>query len=112
MQYILNLQGKKLDTVQASKVFGAFELSAVQHTLCRKLSQGQRRKVAIVATLLAQQPLWFLDEPFNVLDKQGTQQLVLAIQKHIERDHLVVLSSHQAVASSFKPIELEALRAS
>lgn len=65
----------------------------------RQLSQGQRRRVALARLVLSSaMPLWVLDEPFNALDAAATDWLCGLLQTHLERDGIVVLTSHQDVA--------------
>jgi heme exporter protein A len=59
------------------------------------LSQGQRRRLAIARLLLAPKPLWVLDEPFTALDARSCEFMSRALHEHLERDGIVVLSSHQ-----------------
>ena len=46
----------------------AFDLAALAHRPVRTLSAGQRRRTALARVVLAQAPLWLLDEPLNALD--------------------------------------------
>ena len=65
----------------------------------RQLSQGQRRRVALARLVLSSAtPLWVLDEPFNALDAAAADWLCNLLQTHLERDGIVVLTSHQDVA--------------
>ena len=42
-------------------------------------------------------PLWVLDEPFNALDSAATAWLAGLMQAHLQRQGMVVLTSHQSV---------------
>jgi len=73
-----------------------------EHTLTRRLSQGQRKRSALARLVLANTtypliPLWVLDEPFNSLDSAATDWLVGLMQVHLQRAGMVVLTSHQSV---------------
>ena len=61
----------------------------------RVLSQGQKRRVALARVLLAQSPLWILDEPVTALDVDAVKWLAGEIDRHVERGGLAVLTSHQ-----------------
>ena len=52
-------------------------LSGSQHLLCRVLSAGQRRRVAIARLYLSRAPLWVLDEPLGAIDAAGVEAIVL-----------------------------------
>lgn len=90
------LGGLRVSPSQATQALITAGLPGRQRTPVRQLSQGQRRRVALARLVLAQQtPLWVLDEPFNALDTAATAWLCDVLQSHLERDGLVVLTSHQ-----------------
>ena len=47
----------------------AFDLPGLAARPVRNLSAGQRRRAALARVLLAQAPVWLLDEPLNALDQ-------------------------------------------
>lgn len=61
------------------------------------LSQGQKRRVALVALLLNKAKLWILDEPFVALDGFAVKLLQDVIAKHVENNGMVILTTHQEV---------------
>jgi len=67
---------------------------------CYALSAGQHRRVALARLLISDARLWYLDEPFTAIDKQGVQFLQSCFQQHVERGGAVVLSTHQDLALS------------
>jgi heme exporter protein A len=72
-------------------------LQGREHLMCRQLSQGQKRRVALARLLLATQKLWVLDEPFVALDDKALQWLGQCLQAHLQQGGLVVLTSHQSI---------------
>ena len=65
----------------------------------RRLSQGQRQRVALARLgLSGSVPLWVLDEPFNTLDAPACDWLGSLLGSHLRRGGLVVLTSHQTLA--------------
>lgn len=64
---------------------------------CRKLSAGQRRRVALARLLLSDHPLWVLDEPLTALDAGGRRMLEQLVQNHLERGGMAVVTSHHAL---------------
>lgn len=93
------LGGLRASAVQAAQALAAAGLPERQRTPVRQLSQGQRRRVALSRLLLAHTtPLWVLDEPFNALDTGASAWLCDVLQGHLERDGMVVLTSHQDLA--------------
>jgi heme exporter protein A len=63
----------------------------------RVLSAGQRRRVAIARCLLSDAPLWILDEPFSNLDTSGRHWGDQCLARHLDRQGMVVITSHHAV---------------
>lgn len=75
------------------------------------LSAGQQRRVLFAKLLLLNVRLWLLDEPFAALDKAGINLVESLMQQHLERQGMIVLTSHQPFASlmvqsRLKPIYL------
>ena len=84
------------------------ELGGYEDTPCQQLSAGQQRRVALARLCIAPMPLWILDEPFTALDKYGVAWLEGMLQKHIERNGAVIVTSHHALENigKLKRIEL------
>ncbi|MDZ7653848.1 MAG: cytochrome c biogenesis heme-transporting ATPase CcmA [Burkholderiaceae bacterium] len=73
-------------------------LKGFEAQLARHLSQGQKRRVALARLFLAASAsVWVLDEPFTALDVRGVAALSALITAHLERDGVVVLTTHQDV---------------
>lgn len=65
---------------------------------CANLSAGQRRRVALARLMTSQAKLWFLDEPFTSLDKQGVELIEQCMSKHLNQGGSILFSSHQDLA--------------
>jgi heme exporter protein A len=65
---------------------------------CYALSAGQHRRVALARLLISQARLWYLDEPFTSIDKQGVAFLQSCLQQHVAQGGAVILSTHQDLA--------------
>lgn len=72
-------------------------LAGFEDVLGKHLSQGQHRRVALCRLLLSKARLWVLDEPFNALDARAVDMLVGLIEAHLDRDGMVLLTTHQDV---------------
>jgi len=68
--------------------------------LCRNLSAGQRRRVAMARLILSAKPLWLLDEPFTPIDKHGVAQLETLIADHAANNGMVILTTHHRLPDS------------
>ena len=91
------LGGHPTDAPAALAALKAAGLRGHERTTVRRLSQGQRRRSALARLALCNAPLWILDEPFNALDVAATAWLAGLIEAHLQRDGMVVLTSHQDV---------------
>ena len=91
--------GRNVEHEVMRRALEAVGLAPYEHTLARRLSQGQRRRVALArlfATTTAS--LWILDEPFIALDQRGVEALSERIATHVGNGNMVVLVTHQDVA--------------
>lgn len=68
-------------------------LSELQNKLIKKLSRGQKQRVSLAGTLVADPEVLILDEPTVGLDpKQITE--IRSLIKDLGKNHTVILSSH------------------
>jgi len=64
---------------------------------CRKLSAGQRRRVALARLLMTDARLWILDEPFTALDKGGRRMVEGLLAEHVAAGGMAVITTHHAM---------------
>ena len=90
------------------------ELGGYEETPCNQLSAGQQRRVGLARLDVVPAPLWILDEPFTALDVYGVEWLEQRIQRHVERNGAVVITSHHALQNipSLQRLDLGVLVAS
>ncbi len=60
----------------------------------RLLSAGQRRRVALARLLIADRPLWLLDEPATALDAAAQAALAAIMQAHLRGGGIIVAAAH------------------
>jgi ABC-2 type transport system ATP-binding protein len=87
----LPMDGAEAETTRLLELLG---LAGAEGALCRELSQGMGRKVAILAALLHRPKLLILDEAFNGLDRSSSDRLSAELQSRRGAGAAVVLSSH------------------
>jgi heme exporter protein A len=63
----------------------------------RSLSAGQQRRVALARILLADVPLWLMDEPFTNLDRAGRGLVLRLVSEHLEKGGMCVMAAHQDI---------------
>ena len=72
-------------------------LSRLRDLEVRKLSAGQRRRVAMARTVLTGAPLWLLDEPFTNLDVAAVGTLSGLIEEHVAAGGAALFTAHGTV---------------
>lgn len=58
------------------------------------LSAGQKRRLGLARLLLAERPLWLLDEPTAALDVASQALLAGLMQRHLDAGGLLVAATH------------------
>ena len=94
LQIWANLAGVNLSKELFEKSLDYFSLSEIKHVLVGKLSQGQKKKIALTKLLLINCSLWILDEPFNSLDKESIEILKKLFLLHKKNGGVVLFASH------------------
>lgn len=81
----------------ADGVAAAIDVLALEPLLdleVRKLSAGQRRRLAFARLIAAPRPLWLLDEPFSPLDARWREAMGLILQAHLDKGGAVLAAVH------------------
>lgn len=74
----------------------AMDLARLVDFPCRRLSAGQKRRLAIARVLArVRAPIWLLDEPTNGLDAEARKRLFRALAAHREGGGLIIAASHE-----------------
>ncbi len=89
--------GRNLSKQEALTALSQLGLRGREHLPVRVLSQGQKRRTALARLWLSTAKLWILDEPFVALDTAAQNALSAVIHRHLARQGMVLLTSHQAV---------------
>jgi heme exporter protein A len=58
------------------------------------LSAGQRRRLAFARLLVADRPIWLLDEPTAALDAASEAKMIGIVDRHLASGGLVVAATH------------------
>ena len=74
----------------------------------RKLSAGQRRRVALARLIASPRPLWLLDEPLAPLDTRHRDLFGQVMTRHLSRGGLVLAAVHDPLPVAARTVELAA----
>jgi len=72
----------------------ALALSDLADVSAAYLSAGQRRRLGLARLLVAERPIWLLDEPTVSLDRDSTAALVALIERHRAAGGMVIAATH------------------
>ena len=72
----------------------AFGLAHLRDIPAGYLSAGQKRRLGLARVLLAERPIWLLDEPTVSLDRAAQDMLTAAVDAHVAAGGLVVAATH------------------
>jgi ABC-2 type transport system ATP-binding protein len=79
---------------ETERLVALMALEGAETLLCRELSQGMGRKVALIAALLHRPRLIVLDEALNGLDRGSVDRVVTELDARRAEGAAVLLSSH------------------
>jgi heme exporter protein A len=98
---IENLQFEASLRPQASVDFAAvcsrLGIARLKSLPLRSLSAGQQRRVALGRMMLADVPLWLMDEPFTNLDREGRALVMQLTEEHLANGGMCVMAAHQDI---------------
>ncbi len=76
----------------------------------RKLSAGQRRRLAFARLIAAPRPLWLLDEPFAPLDTRWRAALGRLMQGHLDTGGAILAAVHDPLPVAARALDIGAGR--
>lgn len=90
----------------AADVFGLKPLLDLE---VRRLSAGQRRRLAMGRLIGSPRALWLLDEPMAPLDGRWRTAFVEQMRRHLEADGLIVAAVHDPLPLTSRSLDLGGL---
>ena len=92
LQFWAALNGRGTDSIAAAlELVGLAPIATLDAGL---LSAGQTRRLALARLLVAERPVWLLDEPTAALDAAGQELFAGLMRDHLARGGLIVAATH------------------
>ncbi len=77
-----------------ANAMAALALSDLAEVSAAYLSAGQRRRLGLARLLVAERPIWLLDEPTVSLDRESSAAFAALVEKHRTSGGLVIAATH------------------
>lgn len=84
------------------------ELNPLLELEVRRLSAGQRRRLALARLVAARRPLWLLDEPLSPLDARWRARFGEIMAGHLASGGLILAAVHDPLPIKAKALEIAA----
>ena len=94
------------DAAGAARAAEALALAPLLDLEVRRLSAGQRRRLALARLLAAPRPLWLLDEPLSPLDAAWRARFGSLMQAHLEGGGMIVAAVHDPLPIAARALEI------
>ncbi|MEP3562912.1 MAG: cytochrome c biogenesis heme-transporting ATPase CcmA [Marinobacter sp.] len=85
---------RPLDDDALMQALAGTGLAGFEHVPCRNLSAGQQRRVALARLLIADEPLWILDEVFTAIDAGGVEAIENLLLQRAREGGAVIVTTH------------------
>ena len=85
----------------------ALDLGRIGELEVRKLSAGQRRRLALGRLIAAPRSLWLLDEPFAPLDADHRARFGALMSEHLAAGGLILAAVHDPLPIEADSVEIE-----
>ncbi len=95
LMFAQRLVGSDREESEVKNIIRSVGLFKQRNVLTRKLSAGQKRRVALARLQLEERKLWILDEPLTALDKDFVTDFENVLKKHLEDNGMLVVTTHR-----------------
>ena len=94
------------DEAGIARAVDALKLKPLLDLEVRKLSAGQRRRLALARLLAAPRPIWLLDEPLSPLDARWRARVGELMQAHLEGGGTILAAVHDPLPIPARTLDL------
>ena len=95
------------DEAGIARATTALDLQRIGDLEVRKLSAGQRRRLALGRLIAAPRSLWLLDEPFAPLDADLRARFGTLMGEHLEAGGMILAAVHDPLPIEADSVEIE-----
>jgi len=100
LTFAQQLAGSRLDSEnghesETMKIIRTVGLFKQRNILVRKLSAGQKRRIAFARLQLEKRLIWILDEPLTALDEDFVTKIKELLKQHLGQNGMLVLTTHR-----------------
>jgi heme exporter protein A len=106
LRFALHLAGRACPEAACREALAQLGLAGREDEPVRRLSQGQRRRLALARVLLSRRPLWLLDEPCDALDEGATRAFEARLAAHAATGGVAVVSTHRDLAGPGRDVRI------
>jgi heme exporter protein A len=85
---------------------GQLDLGPLLDLEVRRLSAGQRRRLALARLLAAPRPLWLLDEPLSPLDAEWRGRFGEIMGDHLRGGGMILAAVHDPLPLAARTVEI------
>ena len=100
LSFAQRLAGTEYKESEIKEIIRKVGLSNQRNILTRKLSAGQKRRVALARIQMEQRNIWVLDEPLTALDREFVKEFELVLKNHLDQQGLLILTTHRELTIS------------
>jgi len=97
-------------TDRTSQAVAAFDLTPLMQRRPMALSAGQKRRVGLARLLLADRPIWLLDEPTVSLDFATTERFSEIVTAHLKSGGSALIATHIDMNIKAQTLDLAAFK--
>ena len=97
LEFYAALLGSQSGGLCAAAALDAIGIGHVAPLPAAYLSAGQRRRAALARLLVAERPVWLLDEPTTALDAAAQDLMTAIMRGHLAQGGLIVAATHAAL---------------
>lgn len=89
------LVGANRKESEIKEIIRSVGLFRQRNVLTRKLSAGQKRRVALARLQLEERSIWVLDEPLTALDKEFVTEFETVLKNHLDKKGMLIITTHR-----------------